>query len=281
MTTIGHARRLSRKALQHSPGSIRALIALELLIDTLCVGALVLLSPAHGSFTAAVFLITLTSLMMQHPLSNAARKSTGHAAKAVSIGHRLLLLPLALPAAGIAALCELGFARLITDWTGAVQLLSGASVPGVCLGALTALLVLSFILGFVSVLTRQLSIIFTESDSPFSLIGQAFKTALCRAFAPLGMLLRSLGWFVLALVLGVLLVLILCFVTTPIALDAGMTMLLLQLLAALFALPSWVWAAAVMIGGFWMLGLGIIARPHWELSRVYWHRLILKRSNPA
>lgn len=281
MTTIGHARRLSRKALEHSPGSIRALIALELLIDTLLITALVLLSPPHGLFTAAVCFITLTSLVMQHPLANAARKSTGHTAQSLSPLRALALLPLALPAAGIAALLEWLFSRMMTDWTLAVQLLSGASILSICAAALIALAVSILLFGFVSVLTRQLALIITECPTPLSLVGSAFKTALRHAFAPLGMLFRSLGWFVLAFVLSLLAVAALCFVTTPITVNAGLTMLLLQLLAALFALPVWAWAAALLLGGFWMLGLGIIARSHWELSRLYWHRLIFKKSHPA
>ena len=41
-----------------------------------------------------------------------------------------------------------------------------------------------------------------------------------------------------------------CFVTTPIATDMGLTMTALQLLAALFALPAWAWAASLALGGF-------------------------------
>ncbi len=283
MTTLGHARRLTKKALARDLKRIRRLVALEMLIDTLLIALTALalsLWPAQSLLLpAAAFLITLTSLVMQFPLTNAARKSNGHAPKPISFGRLALLCPLALPAAGLTALVQALVSVFMTEWTSVVPLLLGSTLNLVLL--LAGLVLFILLAAFVSVLTRQLALGLCEgvSLSGSGLFTHALKTALCRILCPCALFFSALGWFTLAFVLMSALVIGLCLLTTPIMTDAGLTMLALQLLAALFALPVWGWAAALILGGFWTLGLSLIYRPRYEMTRLYWHRLTLKNAD--
>lgn len=279
MTTIGHSRRLMKTTLSRASGKIRKIIALELLLDTLvlALGALV-----GGRFVLPLcaYFIALISLCTQIPLARAARESAGRSANCVSAGRLFAMLPLALPAALMAALIEGLYSWVMTDWTSVTRALFASTASLVLSLGVIVLALLLFVLasGFISVFARQVALYLAECPERASgrAVAASLKTALKRAFSPVGLLFTALGWFLLAFVLTAALVVAGCFITTPIATDMGLTMTALQLLAALFNLPAWAWAASLALGGFWMLGLGLIARPRYELTRLYWHRLTLK-----
>lgn len=279
MTTIGQSRRLMKATLARASGKIRGIIALELLLDTLvlALGALV---KTRFTLPLCAYFIALISLYVQIPLARAARESAGRSAKRVSAGRLLAMLPLALPAALMAALFEALYNWVMTDWTAVTRALftSTASLE-LSLGVIAlAALLLVMLGGFFSVFARQVALYLAECPECASgrAVAASLKTALKRIFSPTGLFFTALGWFLIAFVLTAALIVAGCFVTTPIATDMGLTMTALQLLAALFALPAWAWAASLALGGFWMLGLGLIARPRYELTRLYWHRLTLK-----
>ncbi len=279
MTTIGQSRRLMKTALERSSGKIRKIIALELLLDTLvlALGAFVKM---RFMLLLCAYFIALISLYVQIPLARIARESAGHSARRVSFGRLLAMLPLALPAALMAALIERLYSWVMTDWTAVTRALFSSTcslVLSLCVMAL-ALLLSVLVGGFVSVFVRQVALYLAECPERASghAVAASLKTALKRVFSPAGLFFTAFGWFALAFVLIAALIVGGCFITTPIAADMGLTMIALQLLAALFNLPAWVWAGALALGGFWMLGLGLIAWPRYEMTRLYWHRLTLK-----
>lgn len=308
MTTIGQSRRLMKTTLSRASGKIRGIIALELLLDTLvlALGALVTMCdldfPAPLSLLHSigkkgasiiyddvdmgfvlpfcVYFIALISLYAQIPLARAARESAGRSARRVSFGRLAVMLPLALPAALMAALIEGMYGWVMNEWTYVTRALFSSTdsfVLSLCVAALVILLLI-LLGGFISVFTREVALYLAEcpDHASKSAVSASLKTALKRVFSPVKLFFSAFGWFLIAFVLTAALIVAGCFVTTPIETDMGLTMTALQLLAALFSLPAWTWAAAVAPGGFWMLGLGLIARPRYELTRLYWHRLTLK-----
>ncbi len=308
MTTIAQSRRLMKKTLERSSGKIRRVIALELLLDTLvlALGALVTMRdldfPAPLSLLHSmgkqgasviyddvdmgfilpfcVYFIALISLYVQIPLTRIARESAGRSTRRVSFGRLAAMLPLALPAALMAALIEGMYGWVMNEWTYVTRALfssTGSLILSLCVVALVFLL-LAALGGFISVFTRGVALYLAECPDHVSgsAVSASLKTALKRMASPAGLFFTALGWFLIAFVLTAALIVVGCFITTPIETDMGLTMTALQLLAALFALPAWAWAASVALGGFWMLGLGLIARPRYEMTRLYWHRLTLK-----
>ena len=308
MTTIGQSRRLMKTTLTRASGKVRTVIALELLLDTLVLalgvlvtmcdfdfpaplsllrsigkkGASVIYDDVNMSFVLpfCVYFIALISLYVQIPLARIARENAGRDVRRVSFGRLSAMLPLALPAALMAALIEGMYSWVMIEWTYVTRALftsTASLVLSLCVVALVVLL-LVMLGGFIAVFTRQLALYLAECPDRASgrAVAASLKTALKRIFSPAGLFFTALGWFLLAFALTAALVLCSCFITTPIETDMGLTMTALQLLAALFNLPAWAWAASVALGGFWMLGLGLIARPRYEMTRLYWHRLTLK-----
>ena len=279
MTTIGQSRRLMKATRARASGKIRGIIALELLLDTLVL-ALGALMKGRFVLPLCAYFIALISLSIQIPLARAARESAGRSAKRVSFGRLLAMLPLALPAALMAALFETLYNWVMTDWTAVTRALFTSTASLVLSLGVIALAALLLIMlgGFASVFARQVALYLAECPERVSgrAVAASLKTALKRMFSPAGLFFTALGWFLIAFVLTAALIVAGCFITTPIATDMGLTMTALQLLAALFALPAWAWAASLALGGFWMLGLGLIARPRYELTRLYWHLLTLK-----
>ena len=308
MTTIGQSRRLMKTVLGRSSAKIRKIIALEWLLDTLVLALGVLITMCNLDFPApmsllhsigqshasiiyddvdmgfmlsfCVYFITLISLYVQIPLAGAARESAGRTGRRVPFGRLAAMLPLALPAALMTALIEGLCSWVMTEWTSVTRALfasKGSFVLSICVAVLVVLLIV--LLGcFISVFTRQTALYLAECPDHVSGHGIAasLKTALKRIFSPAGLFFTAFGWFLIAFILTAALVVGACFITMPIETDMGLTMTLLQILAALFNLPAWAWAASAALGGFWMLGLGLIARPRFEMTRLYWHRLTLK-----
>lgn len=311
MTTIGQSRRLMKATLSRASGRVRKIIVLELLLDTLvlALGALIAMGdfdfPSPVSLLHAigkpgasiiyhdvdigfmlpfcVYFITLISLYTLIPLVRAARESAEHTAPRISFARLAAMLPLALPSALMAALIESLYNWVMDDWTYVTRALfsSTASLAAaICLAALV--LILLVLLGsFISIFTREIALYLVECPDRASgrIVPVSLGTALKRIFSPAGLFFTALGWFAVALVMTLALILGGCFLTSPIETDMGMTMTALQLLAALFALPAWAWAASIALGGYWMMGLGLIARPRCALTRLYWHHLTLKERN--
>ena len=308
MTTIGQSRRLMKTALERSSGKIRKIIAFELLLDTLVLALGVLVTMCDLDFPApmsllhsigqshpsiiyddvdmafvlpfCVYFITLISLYIQIPLTRIIREGVGRKTQPVSFGRLAAMLLLALPAALMAVLILSMYNWVMTEWTYVTRALFASTanlVLSLCVAALAILLVV--LLGnFVSVFTRQVALYLAECPDRASgrIVPTSLKTALKRVFSPAGLFFTALGWFLIAFILTAALVVGACFITTPIETDMGLAMTLLQLLAVLFSLPAWAWAASLALGGFWILGLGLIAWPRREITRLYWHRLTLK-----
>ena len=311
MTTIGQSRRLMKATLSRASGRVRKIIALELLLDTLvlALGALIVMGdfdfPAPLSLIRSigkpgasilyhdvdigfvlpfcVYFITLISLYTLIPLVRAARESAGHSAPRISFARLAAMLPLALPAALMASLIESLYNCGMDNWTSVTRALfsSNASLAASICAAVLVVLLLVLLGGFISVFTRQIALYLAECPDHASgrIVPASLGTALKRIFSPAGLFFTALGWFLIAFVLTAALIIGGCFITTPIETDMGLTMTALQLLAALFALPAWGWAASIALGGYWIMGLGLIAWPRHALTRLYWHHLTLKEKN--
>ena len=228
----------------------------------------------------AVFVWQLVSLFMNAALTDVARGGQEGAFSRMNFGRVCLTVVLAAlavpPTWGLTLLLDLINTQWLTlmNWALASTLhivLSGAAVA---LGLLVILLVYSVI----GVFSRQMTLYMADSAQPVraSTIGRSFLNALRCAFAPTGLFLSALGWFILLLIFMLALTLAACWVIAPPLLDMGLQMVVLQLVTALMTLPAWAGSAIIIFGGLWGLGLGLVFWPRYGMTRLYYYRLVMR-----
>ncbi len=298
MTRSGQARKSSRKTLDRTGGATRRVMCVQMALYTLIIAAACALMEldragvlALGAFKpfllpCAVYLLALTNLLINAPLTAIARKSGDGAFSRMTAVRALiaLLLPL-LPAAacwGLTLLADLANQQWqvviawLKDW---VLLTLGNEIIAGC-GAAAALLLLIYLFGVMGVFSRQMMLYMADNPDRMSgrSVARMVKNGFVYGFAPVLMVFRSFFWFLLALVLTLALLGVACLITspTPIAFTGGTLAVVVQFYTALAALPAWAVGAVLVLGCVWMLGLGLIAWPRFSMMRLYYHRIVMR-----
>ena len=298
MTRSGQARKFSRKTLNKTGGATRRVMCVQMILYTLIIAAAAALIELEGRgvlslgvfrpylFPCAVYLLALVNLLINAPMTAIARKSGDGAFSRMNFGRFLIaiLLPV-LPAAacwGLTLLADLAntnwqpIVAWIGDWP--FQTLGHEIIAG-C-GAAAALLLLVYLFGVIGVFSRQLMLYMADNPDRMKggSVGQIVKNGFAYGLTPVLMVIRSLFWFLLALVLTLALLGAACLITspTPISFAGDVKVIAMQFYAALVALPAWAIGAVLALGCVWVLGLGLIFWPRFSMMRLYYHRLVMR-----
>lgn len=298
MANIRRARRLSKKLHQDYSGRIRGITAIQMLLYTLILGVIVAL-PLCGITVPAVltpfmvpivfYVLGFISLFVNLPLTAVARKSEEGAFARMSFPRFLIMLILPV----FPALIAWGFSLLVnlinTNWTLMFAWVLkdtmhiSLSIAAVVVGIIVIILVCSTF----GLFLRQIMLYMADSSErmTFGVIGKSFTNALSHMLSPTALFFTALFWFLLILILFALCLLggaLFVAKLTPdaimatLAIEGGIQLLALQLLAALLALPMWYYAAAFAVSAIWILGLGLVFFPRWNTIRLYHCRLIMR-----
>ena len=298
MTRSGQARKFSRKTLIKTGGATRRVMCVQMALYTLIIAAVVALIELEGRgvlalgafrpylMPCAVYLLALTNLMINAPMTSIARKSGDGAFSRMNVGRLLiaLLLPV-LPAAtfrGLTLLAGLANAHWqailawINEWV--LHTLGNKIIAG-C-GAAAALLLLAYLCGVIGVFSRQMMLYMADNPDRMngSSVGQIVKNGFAYGLAPVLMVLRSLFWFLLILALTLALLAGACLVASPMPVPfaGGWQDIAMAFCASTIALPAWAVGAALALGCVWVAGLGLVIWPRFSMMRLYYHRLVMR-----
>ncbi len=230
----------------------------------------------------ALYLGFVTSLFTNAPLTAVARKTDDGAMARMSFWRVLITLFLAgkllLAAWGV---YELGM-LINAKWTVILEWMTGAAIQlyaGIAIGVI-GLVLLIYLCGVLSAYSRMMMLYMT--DSPEAVHHSTFRKGLANGFkcgfTPFKLFLRHFFWFLLqfiitlALLCGAILLLGNVAFVTPI----DITTVLLQAWASLYTLPAWAYAVVAVAGGLWVLGLGVLFWPGFNMTRLYYYRLVMR-----
>ena len=290
MANTHDARRLSKRAFNRRPGLMRitALIFMSL-------ATLLLFTPFIPGFAipegwigrlllaGAAFLCCLTSLLLNGPAVAAARGKDARVFENFRFPRWLIAILLA----AIPALL-LGFSpELITAFSKYVDrplaeyvktiLPDGFYSLYIALGGLFLIFLGALICLSWSVFTRQTMIYLFERRDRVrgSHLLQMMRSGLLNAFSPIRIWFSSLGWFILMALFEIIFILAARFTAVGWQEGMSLTAQLLSLLKSYYAIPVWLACAGVALTHLWILGLGFIFWPRYQLKRVYYQRMLM------
>ena len=293
MTRSGQARKFARKTLRKTGGATRRVMCVQMVLYTLIIAAACALMEldragvlALGAFKpfllpCAVYLLALTNLLINAPLTAIARKSGDGAFSRMNFGRVLIAILLAvLPAAALFGLIEL-FNLVNNQWKPIMEwaLTDNTHIVLSCAAAAAGLLLIVYCCGVIGVFSRQLMLYMADNPDRMkgASVGQIIRNGFAHAFAPVLLVLRSLFWFLLLLIIVAALTVAACFITSNITLDVPFDMVVMQITAAITApLPAWAIGSILILGVVWVLGIGLAFWPRFSMMRLYYHRLLMR-----
>ena len=293
MTRSGQARKFPRKTLRKTGGATRRVMCVQMVLYTLIIAATAALVELNTRkilpldpympylLPAAMFLLALTNLLINAPLTAIARKSGDGAFSRMNFGRVLIAILLAvLPAAALFGLIEL-FNLVNNQWKPIMEwaLTDNTHIVLSCAAAAAGLLLIVYCCGVIGVFSRQLMLYMADNPDRMkgASIGQIIRNGFAHAFAPVLLVLRSLFWFLLLLIIVAALTVAACFITSTITLDVPFDMVVMQITAAITApLPAWAIGSILILGVVWVLGIGLAFWPRFSMMRLYYHRLVMR-----
>ena len=293
MTRSGQARKFARKTLRKTGGATRRVMCVQMVLYTLIIAATAALAELNTRkilpldpympylLPAAMFLLALTNLLINAPLTAIARKSGDGAFSRMNFGRVLIAILLAvLPAAALFGLIEL-FNLVNNQWKPIMEwaLTDNTHIALSCAAAAAGMLLIVYFCGVIGVFSRQLMLYMADNPDRMkgASIGQIIRNGFAHAFAPVLLVLRSLFWFLLLLIIVAALTVAACFITSTITLDVPFDMVVMQITAAITApLPAWAIGSILILGVVWVLGIGLAFWPRFSMMRLYYHRLVMR-----
>ena len=293
MTRSGQARKFARKTLRKTGGATRRVMCVQMVLYTLIIAATAALAELNTRkilpldpympylLPAAMFLLALTNLLINAPLTAIARKSGDGAFSRMNFGRVLIAILLAvLPAAALFGLIEL-FNLVNNQWKPIMEwaLTDNTHIALSCAAAAAGLLLIVYCCGVIGVFSRQLMLYMADNPDRMkgASIGQIIRNGFAHAFAPVLLVLRSLFWFLLLLIIVAALTVAACFITSTITLDVPFDMVVMQITATITApLPAWAIGSILILGVVWVLGIGLAFWPRFSMMRLYYHRLLMR-----
>jgi len=293
MTRSGQARKFARKTLRKTGGATRRVMCVQMVLYTLIIAATAALAELNTRkilpldpympylLPAAMFLLALTNLLINAPLTAIARKSGDGAFSRMNFGRVLIAILLAvLPAAALFGLIEL-FNLVNNQWKPIMEwaLTDNTHIVLSCAAAAAGLLLIVYCCGVIGVFSRQLMLYMADNPDRMkgASVGQIIRNGFAHAFAPVLLVLRSLFWFLLLLIIVAALTVAACFTTSTITLDVPFDMVVMQITAAITApLPAWAIGSILILGVVWVLGIGLAFWPRFSMMRLYYHRLLMR-----
>lgn len=293
MTRSGQARKFARKTLRKTGGATRRVMCVQMVLYTLIIAATAALAELNTRkilpldpympylLPAAMFLLALTNLLINAPLTAIARKSGDGAFSRMNFGRVLIAILLAvLPAAALFGLIEL-FNLVNNQWKPIMEwaLTDNTHIVLSCAAAAAGLLLIVYCCGVIGVFSRQLMLYMADNPDRMkgASIGQIIRNGFAHAFAPVLLVLRSLFWFLLLLIIVAALTVAACFITSTITLDVPFDMVVMQITATITApLPAWAIGSILILGVVWVLGIGLAFWPRFSMMRLYYHRLLMR-----
>lgn len=293
MTRSGQARKFARKTLRKTGGATRRVMCVQMVLYTLIIAATAALVELNTRkilpldpympylLPAAMFLLALTNLLINAPLTAIARKSGDGAFSRMNFGRVLIAILLAvLPAAALFGLIEL-FNLVNNQWKPIMEwaLTDNTHIVLSCAAAAAGLLLIVYCCGVIGVFSRQLMLYMADNPDRMkgASVGQIIRNGFAHAFAPVLLVLRSLFWFLLLLIIVAALTVAACFITSTITLDVPFDMVVMQITAAITApLPAWAIGSILILGVVWVLGIGLAFWPRFSMMRLYYHRLLMR-----
>ena len=293
MANTHDARRLSKRAFSRRPGLMRMTALIFMALSTL-----LLFTPFIPGFalpegwmgrlmlSGAAFLCCLTSLLLNGPAVAAARGKEARVFENFHFPRWLIAILLAaVPALLLCFSPELVSAfskyvdRPLADYVKTI-FPDGFYSLYLALGALLLIFLGALVCLSWSVFTRQTMIyLFERKDR---LCGahflQMMRSGLLNAFSPLRIWFSSLGWFILMALLELLFILAARFVAVGWQQDMNLTAQLLSLLKSYHEIPDLLAFAGVALTHIWILGLGFIFWPRYQLKRVYYQRMLMNEN---
>ena len=273
MTRSGQARKFARKTLRKTGGATRRVMCVQMVLYTLIIAATAALAELNTRkilpldpympylLPAAMFLLALTNLLINAPLTAIARKSGDGAFSRMNFGRVLIAILLAvLPAAALFGLIEL-FNLVNNQWKPIMEwaLTDNTHIALSCAAAAAGMLLIVYFCGVIGVFSRQLMLYMADNPDRMkgASVGQIIRNGFAHAFAPVLLVLRSLFWFLLLLIIVAALTVAACFITSTITLDVPFDMVVMQITAAITApLPAWAIGSILILGVVWVLGIG-------------------------
>ena len=293
MTRSGQARKFARKTLRKTGGATRRVMCVQMVLYTLIIAATAALAELNTRkilpldpympylLPAAMFLLALTNLLLNAPLTAIARKSGDGAFSRMNFGRVLIAILLAvLPAAALFGLIEL-FNLVNNQWKPIMEwaLTDNTHIALSCAAAAAGMLLIVYFCGVIGVFSRQLMLYMADNPDRMkgASVGQIIRNGFAHAFAPVLLVLRSLFWFLLLLIIVAALTVAACFITSTITLDVPFDMVVMQITAAITApLPAWAIGSILILGVVWVLGIGLAFWPRFSMMRLYYHRLVMR-----
>ena len=293
MTRSGQARKFARKTLRKTGGATRRVMCVQMVLYTLIIAATAALAELNTRkilpldpympylLPAAMFLLALTNLLINAPLTAIARKSGDGAFSRMNFGRVLIAILLAvLPAAALFGLIEL-FNLVNNQWKPIMEwaLTDNTHIVLSCAATAAGLLLIVYFCGVIGVFSRQLMLYMADNPDRMkgASIGQIIRNGFAHAFAPVLLVLRSLFWFLLLLIIVAALTVAACFITSTITLDVPFDMVVMQITATITApLPAWAIGSILILGVVWVLGIGLAFWPRFSMMRLYYHRLLMR-----
>ena len=293
MTRSGQARKFARKTLRKTGGATRRVMCVQMVLYTLIIAATAALAELNTRkilpldpympylLPAAMFLLALTNLLINAPLTAIARKSGDGAFSRMNFGRVLIAILLAvLPAAALFGLIEL-FNLVNNQWKPIMEwaLTDNTHIALSCAAAAAGMLLIVYFCGVIGVFSRQLMLYMADNPDRMkgASVGQIIRNGFAHAFAPVLLVLRSLFWFLLLLIIVAALTVAACFITSTITLDVPFDMVVMQITAAITApLPAWAIGSILILGVVWVLGIGLAFWPRFSMMRLYYHRLVMR-----
>ena len=293
MTRSGQARKFARKTLRKTGGATRRVMCVQMVLYTLIIAATAALAELNTRkilpldpympylLPAAMFLLALTNLLINAPLTAIARKSGDGAFSRMNFGRVLIAILLAvLPAAALFGLIEL-FNLVNNQWKPIMEwaLTDNTHIVLSCAAAAAGLLLIVYCCGVIGVFSRQLMLYMADNPDRMkgASVGQIIRNGFAHAFAPVLLVLRSLFWFLLLLIIVAALTVAACFITSTITLDVPFDMVVMQITATITApLPAWAIGSILILGVVWVLGIGLAFWPRFSMMRLYYHRLLMR-----
>ncbi|MBR0464666.1 MAG: hypothetical protein IJJ23_09885 [Clostridia bacterium] len=284
------AKKLTQKLFARSGGRIRALIALRMCLSTLVIAATAALFQykiiTPYALPIAGSILALVGLMILPPLTNIARENDEGSFSRFSLGRFCVTFLLSL-LTGVAvwalllilSIIDVHWAKLF-GWALASPLrilVSCGAVVAFVLGSL-------WVCGAYSVFSRQLVLYMSDEYGPVQAksVTGCLKNAVRHAFTPIALVLRFLPWFLLLIVMVCACVLGVALLGYPgelVLRYSSFRVIYAQVLGALLQMQPWMVGLSIVLGGVWMLGLGLIFWPRFEVRRFYLHRLMMRENN--